>query len=617
MTMPSRRRGFAPVILSVCWIAIGVATSALASRAVRSSLLQPALSPVRPSRRATSARRVFERNLDSLAASLARLEVAIDRGHRLEIDCALGDSRLAYKRAESLLWQYSPTVAGQLNGPAEEGEADDAPRPLGGLGGFQQVDDLIRTNTADSRAEARASVARMRGAVVGVRTATRFLDVADSSVLDAARLELARVATVGVAGGDGITSTALAEGGAAVDGIHTEIDSLVIARRSDRSAQLLLLARTLDSAANFLRAAQSFGDFNRLAFIAAYARPAAERIRDLRRAVDSSPPALRRLWRATAATPFERDAFDPWALAPEFALAPTAEVIARGRALFSDPRLSGPGTRACSSCHDPSRAFVDGRTRPLPLTANSAEPLRNTPTLLNAALQPVLFADERAGTLEDQVRIVLTSATEMASSPQRAAARVGMDERSMRVAIAAYLRSLVRMNSRFDLAVRGDTNALTASERRGFTLFMGKARCGTCHFAPLFDGTRPPEFARSELEIIGVPASSAPHHATIDADPGRAGVDSVSFHRNAFRVPSLRNVALTAPYMHNGAYRSLDDVVDFYDRGGGVGIGERLPGQTLPADPLHLTANEKRDLVAFLGALTDTTTNQHDRVAHP
>ena len=234
-----------------------------------------------------------------------------------------------------------------------------------------------------------------------------------------------------------------------------------------------------------------------------------------------------------------------------------------------------------------------------------------------AALQPALFADERAGTLEDQVRVVLTSTAEMESSPARAAARVGMDERSLRVAIAAYLRSLVAMNSRFDRAVRGDSGALTPSERHGFNVFMGKARCGTCHFAPLFDGTRPPEFTRSEVEIIGVPSTPALRRATIDTDPGRAGVDGEALHRNAFRVPSLRNVALTAPYMHNGAYRSLEDVVAFYDRGGGIGIGEHVSYQTLPAEPLHLTPGEQRDLVAFLGALTDTVTNQHKAVAHP
>ena len=109
MTMPSRRPDFASVILSICWIAIGVAASVLASRVVRSSLMQPALSPVRPSRRATSARRVFGTST-RLAASLAQLEAAIDRGPPPEIDCAFGESPL--ERAESPLWQYSPTVAG-------------------------------------------------------------------------------------------------------------------------------------------------------------------------------------------------------------------------------------------------------------------------------------------------------------------------------------------------------------------------------------------------------------------------------------------------------------------------------------------------------------------------
>ena len=95
--------------------------------------------------------------------------------------------------------------------------------------------------------------------------------------------------------------------------------------------------------------------------------------------------------------------------------------------------------------------------------------------------------------------------------------------------------------------------------------------------------------------------------ARIDPDPGVAGFDHATVHRHAFKTPSLRNVELTAPYMHNGVYRTLEDVVDFYDRGGGAGIGIELPNQTLSPEPLRLSARERRDLIAFLRALTDTT----------
>jgi cytochrome c peroxidase len=178
--------------------------------------------------------------------------------------------------------------------------------------------------------------------------------------------------------------------------------------------------------------------------------------------------------------------------------------------------------------------------------------------------------------------------------------------RRVQTTLAAFVRSLVAMRSRVDLAVAVDIAALTPEERDGFNLFMGKAACGTCHFAPTFGGSVPPDLMESEPEVIGVPSRPVTAGATIDPDPGAAGFDHVPIHRHAFKTPSLRNVGLTAPYMHNGVYRTLDQVVDFYDRGGGAGIGIELPNQTLSAAPLHLSRSEKRALVAFMRALTDT-----------
>lgn len=187
----------------------------------------------------------------------------------------------------------------------------------------------------------------------------------------------------------------------------------------------------------------------------------------------------------------------------------------------------------------------------------------------------------------------------------------------IRSAIAAYVRSLVALNAPFDRAIRGDTTAISAEARAGFNVFMGKAKCGTCHFAPLFNGTVPPTYQEAEVEVLGVPSTPVIRGARIDPDSGRFRVTRAEPHLFAFKTPTLRNVALTAPYMHNGVYATLEQVVDFYDRGGGAGIGIELPNQTLPTTPLRLTEQEKRSLVAFMRSLTDTSVAQNGRTRAP
>jgi cytochrome c peroxidase len=151
---------------------------------------------------------------------------------------------------------------------------------------------------------------------------------------------------------------------------------------------------------------------------------------------------------------------------------------------------------------------------------------------------------------------------------------------------------------------------LSEPARRGFNLFMGKAACGTCHFAPVFNGTVPPDYEDSESEVLGVPAAPVWKDAAIDPDMGRIAnrraAEHAPFNQYAFKTPTLRNIALTAPYMHNGVYQTLEEVMQFYNVGGGAGIGIVLPNQTLPPDPLGLSKREIRDIIVFMEALTDT-----------
>lgn len=134
---------------------------------------------------------------------------------------------------------------------------------------------------------------------------------------------------------------------------------------------------------------------------------------------------------------------------------------------------------------------------------------------------------------------------------------------------------------------------------------MGKALCATCHFIPLTNGTVPPFFSETEKEVIGIPETK--YNRKLDTDYGFYSLFNESLHKGMFKTPTIRNASLTAPYMHNGVYSSLSEVIDFYVKGGGAGMGFNLPHQTLPFDKLELTNQDKENLIAFIKTLADTS----------
>ena len=302
------------------------------------------------------------------------------------------------------------------------------------------------------------------------------------------------------------------------------------------------------------------------------------------------------------------------------------DVAALGKTLFFDPVFSNNNKRACSSCHKPEYAFTDN-VKTATGFHETEHLLRNTPTILNAALQRSYFYDMRADHLEMQVGHVLTNEKEMASNFDTLIQKLNASNEyveyfknvfkgsidtnitlnSITNAIAEYERTLISFNSKFDRNVRGEENTFSREEQNGFNIFMNKGRCASCHYLPLFNNLVPPIYTKSEWEIIGTTENSDMTHPKLDTDPGRGGLYGTKLFMNAFKTPTLRNVAYTAPYMHNGAFRKLEDVIDFYNNGGGKGLGLNVPNQTLSADSLHLSKIEKKELVSFLHTLSDTT----------
>jgi cytochrome c peroxidase len=261
----------------------------------------------------------------------------------------------------------------------------------------------------------------------------------------------------------------------------------------------------------------------------------------------------------------------------------TNERIERGRELFFDTSLSRDRTIACASCHDPERAFSDGR--PLAIGVFNRVGRRSAPALLNRGYGRSFFWDGRAATLEEQVLQPIQDPNEMDMSLPEVSARVGMPIDEVSRSLASFVRSLMSGNSAFDRFVEGDRNALTSEQQAGLQLFRGKANCIACHVGPTFSDER--------FHNTGVAWRDA---RLVDA--GRFEVTWKAEDRGAFKTPTLREISRTAPYMHDGSLLTLGEVVDYYDRGGNAN-----PGLDAELRPLKLTATEKEALIAFLSAL--------------
>jgi cytochrome c peroxidase len=301
------------------------------------------------------------------------------------------------------------------------------------------------------------------------------------------------------------------------------------------------------------------------------------------------------------ALPARRDGFSP-------------QQIDLGRQLFFDPLLSGDQTLSCASCHHPKLGFADGQAKSTGIHGRSAS--RGAPSLWNMAFLTSFFWDARAKSLEEQMTGPLYAANEMGNTPTQLLSSINANSTYRRLfaeafdqraeqpinlaqiysAIAAFETSLVSLNSRYDHYAHGYAEALNANELEGMNVFRSfVARCAECHTPPLF--------TNQQIAVIGVPEAPG--------QPFDAGAENV-FHnptwRGGFKVPSLRNIAQTAPYMHNGAFSNLRDASEFYTKGRGHALPEAEKARTT----LHwhiwepkLAELELDRLVDFMQTLTD------------
>ena len=265
---------------------------------------------------------------------------------------------------------------------------------------------------------------------------------------------------------------------------------------------------------------------------------------------------------------------------------PTVEKIEVGRQLFFDRRLSRDGSIACSSCHDPERAFADGRAVPIGVFGRQGH--RSAPALINRGYGRVFFWDARMPSLEEQVLKPIQDPNEMDMTLADASARVGFPPDEISRALASYVRSILSGNSPFDRFVNGDRAALSPRQQLGLQVFRGRGNCTTCHVGPNF----------SDEKIHNTGVAWRDGRLT---DDGRFGISGNERDRGGFKTPTLREIARTAPYMHDGSLATLEAVVDFYDDG-----GRPNPHIDPEIHPLHLAADEKQALVALLKALSGT-----------
>ena len=570
-------------------------------------------------------------NLQEVALAFEQQKKSLETLREALVSC-----REAYKRVEFIFEYYDPQmVKDHINGaPLVHQERSSAQPNLLDPEGLQALDELIFSDEAEEEAATISHLSKKLGihlkSALGYQKSIAFQD---RHIFEAVRQELIRMFTLGVSGFDTPGSTnGVQEALASMEQLRTTMNYYQAILKADRQHYGKELAATFDQAVDYLKANRNFEDFDRLHFLTTYINPLYNQVYQVHRNLGiefiEETTNLVQPVNYHATNIFSEDFLNPYFYSGLYAKEMNDKKIELGRLLFFDPVLSGNNKRSCASCHDPAQAFTDGLDKSLAFDLKG-KISRNAPTLINAIYSERYFHDLRADEINNQVEHVVVSDGEFNTTFKEMIGKLKksseyeqlfdeafpelpgdkISKQSINQAMTAFVQEIRSFNSPFDRYVRGENQELSASAKNGFNLFMGKAACATCHFPPTFNGTVPPAFKESESEVLGVPATKDTLNPILDADMGRRGTQRVKewlpIHEHAFKTPTVRNIELTGPYMHNGVYDTMEEVLDFYNRGGGQGLGLDVPNQTLGGDRLDLTQQEIDDLIAFMKSLSD------------
>lgn len=534
-------------------------------------------------------------------------------------------TRQAFKRVEYLLEFIEPiTVKKHINGaPLPKTEPGVPEIAVIEPSGLQVLDELVFADQPEW-SEIKKIAQKLDGSYGPLRSIAAGVSLQHRHVFEASFEEIVRVFTLGLTGFDTPGSAAALPEALAAFGSLERAYGNYAALVDSKDAPLNRSILKAFERARMLLQDGDFESFDRLTFLREVTNPLttglprAQRLLGIETAEDFKTRP--RPYRFATESIFDVDFLNAEYYANLGEPANAEQRRALGELLFFDPILSQDLSMSCATCHDPAKAFTDGKPK---------NPNRNSPTLVNSVYAERYFHDLREEFLERQMLHVVVDQHEFNTDFLAIAERLRQSETyrqlfaeayadqpkyqlskwSISDAISHYVMGLQGMNSDFDRYARGETHEIDPAVRSGFNLFMGKAACGTCHFAPSFAGLVPPFYVENETEVLGVPSAVVWEQAEVDPDLGRLASlrpeDEVYFNAYAFKTPTVRNAAVTAPYMHNGVYQDLRQVMDFYNKGGGAGIGIDLPHQTLPPDPLGLSNEEIEDVIRFMESLTD------------
>lgn len=596
-----------------------------------------------PSEALAKVKQQFKSGQEKLTASIEQYVQAVDKLDNTEASLEKLrqvhlETRLAFKRIEFLLEYFDRSgVKKFLNGPPLLYLEPKVPelRVLEPYG-LQVLDEIVFGD--DPYAEKENLKALASKLSTGTKEIIKYqskIRLTHRHVFEAVRAELIRIMTLGVTGFDTPGSVnAIPEAREAITGIDKAMEAYLPLIKEKQIGYAFNIEGHFDVAYDILKKYNEFDTFDRMIFLQKAINPQYGFILEAQKLlgietieeVNDAPQATNYQSKNIFGNDFLNvDYFSNIHGVPDNLREKREEL---GKILFFDPVLSANLQQSCASCHQPDKAFTDGLVKSLS-NDGQASVKRNSPSLVNSVYTKRWFWDLREHRLERQIKHVVLDKMEFDTDFTKIVKKLEQSKEykklfkdaykdqpnyslsswSVSDALASYVASLASFNSPFDKYVREESYELDPAAIRGFNLFMGKAACGTCHFAPSFGGLVPPTYDESESEILGVPEDPDADPLVLDPDPGRAGnkrpSEEAKIYGYSFKTVTVRNAALTAPYMHNGAYPTLESVVDFYNKGGGAGMGLDVYNQTLPDAPLNLTEQEMKDLVVFMEALTD------------